>query len=221
MPKNTVRGPYVRHKPLLDLTGRVFGAFLVLSEAERREYASGARIRFWRCRCIHCGSITERPHSDLVGLRNRSCGCIRYVLSGKHQMSHSPEYRTWINMIRRCKPNRICRETKYHSQRGIRVCKSWLNCFDKFLQDMGPKPSPLHSLDRINNNGAYSPSNCRWALPRTQANNTRGNHLVTYHGKTMSISNWAVAIGLKPNTLRNRIHRGWIISRALTEPVRL
>jgi hypothetical protein len=94
------------------------------------------------------------------------------------------------------------------AERGIIVCERW-SSFENFLADMGPKPSPKHQMDRINNDGNYEPGNCRWATPIEQANNTRANHLLTVDGRTLTISEWAREANINPKALSARIKYGW------------
>ncbi len=128
-----------------------------------------------------------------------------------------PEYEVWKKMRQRC-----CnpRHTSYRNYggRGIEVCSRW-DAFRAFLDDMGHRPSPKHSLDRIDNGGNYEPENCRWATPQQQQRNRRNNHLLTHNGQTMSIAEWSDQTGIHRRTLLNRISRnGWTVERALTTP---
>src|SRR5688572_21557655 len=107
---------------------------------------------------------------------------------------------------------------------GIRVCDRWLNDFWAFVQDMGEKPSPRHTIDRIDSAGNYEPGNCRWATHREQALNRKTERdalRLTFSGKTMLISEWAVETGISKWAIRSRIHLlGWTVERALSTPVR-
>lgn len=119
-------------------------------------------------------------------------------------------------MRRRCNnPNTLDFPT--HGGRGISVCKRW-DDFAIFLLDMGRKPSPKHSIDRIDNNGNYEPSNCRWATTGEQAMNTRRTHFVTFNGETMCVKQWAKKLGMKYAKLNMRFHRKWSVRKALTTP---
>jgi hypothetical protein len=124
-----------------------------------------------------------------------------------HQWNHShpsPEYTVWQNMIRRCGHSG---HSSYHNYgaRGIRVCQRWLDSFDDFCDDMGPRPSSRHTLERKNNDGNYEPNNCRWATWTEQANNTRHNRLLTYNGETCSVAEWARRLGIPRQTLLHRL----------------
>lgn len=116
-----------------------------------------------------------------------------------------------------------CRNPKYpmyhrYGGRGIVVCERW-NDFANFFADMGPRPSPSHTLERINNDGNYEPGNVRWATTAEQNRNTGQNVLLTFGGKTQTMIDWAIELGMKYSTLQSRIWKGWTVERALTTPV--
>lgn len=155
----------------LDLTGRRFGRLIVAERMSRIN--RGTR---WDCLC-DCGKhITVYAHNLASGCTS-SCGCLQRearaarATHGQYRNnSVSPEIKAWEKMRERClNPKDI--SYKNYGGRGITVCKRWLS-FDNFLSDMGKRPSPKHSLDRINNDGIYEPSNCRWAT-RTEQNRNR------------------------------------------------
>jgi hypothetical protein len=124
------------------------------------------------------------------------------------------EYAAWNAAKQRC-TNRKLRAWHNYGGRGIRFCKRW-DSFELFFKDMGPKPSPKHSLDRIDNNKAYKKTNCRWATQSEQANNRYNVIVLTWQGKTQGIKEWAAELGMKEMTLRQRIQNGWSTERALT-----
>lgn len=126
----------------------------------------------------------------------------------------TPERRCWNAIRQRCKNPRSPSFPNYGG-RGITVCERW-DSFSAFLADMGRKPSPTHSLDRIDNDGPYSPENCRWATPAQQAANKRSVRLITYRGTTKTLTAWASGLGICPDTLKWRLSR-WPKSRALTQ----
>lgn len=123
---------------------------------------------------------------------------------------------TWGTMKQRCiNPNNPSH--KYYGERGIRVCERWLN-YDNFVEDMGERPSLKHSIERIDTNGNYEPSNCRWATLIEQANNKRNNRLVEYGGKGQTLAQWARDLGINRHTLAQRYYTyGWPVERCLTE----
>lgn len=105
--------------------------------------------------------------------------------------------------------------------RGITVCDRWLD-FVNFLADMGPRPSPKHSIDRFpDNDGNYEPGNCRWATIKEQMNNKRNNHREVHNGVTKTLAEWENCAGISANTLSMRLSRGWSIGRAIETPVRV
>ena len=127
----------------------------------------------------------------------------------------SPEYRTWDSMIGRCE--RPCSASfKHYGARGIKVCKRWRRSFAAFLQDMGPRPSLRHQIERKDSNGNYTPKNCTWATAKEQARNRSSNHRLTFDGHTLSEVEWAERTGLPRHTIITRIARGWSVARALT-----
>ena len=128
-----------------------------------------------------------------------------------------PEYKSWCEMRQRCL-NPKNHKWKYYGGRGIRVCRQWRGSFIAFFLDMGFKPSPQHSLDRINNNGHYTPKNCRWATYLEQRHNSRGVRLTpemvryirsVYKGRGKSISQYALArqLGVARTTIT------WVVSK--------
>ncbi len=112
------------------------------------------------------------------------------------------------------------KDYRNYGARGIEVCERWINSFQAFVSDMGPKPSKKHSIDRIDNDGYYSPENCRWANKREQLNNTRNNRRVEIDGRTETISNWARIKGISVSSIFTRLHKGWNEVDAITIPMR-
>jgi hypothetical protein len=135
-------------------------------------------------------------------------------------MAGPPEYRLWQNMLDRCRnPN----NPGFHNYggRGISVHPAWAQSFPVFLAAIGPRPSPQHSLDRKDNNKGYVPGNVRWATRKEQAHNMRKNRLLTFGGRTQTLTAWAEEIGLVPSTLQYRLKQGGMtVERALSTPRR-
>jgi hypothetical protein len=157
------------------------------------------------------------PHSsgdDKTG--NPECGG-RPHWSTTHGMHRTPEYRAWQKMRQRCS-NPKCQRYDRYGARGIRVCERWRS-FEAFFEDMGHRPSPRHSLDRIDNDGNYEPGNCRWATRAEQNRNRGDNRLVTFGGLTMTVAEWARTVGVHVRTLYCRLANGWSIEDSLTKPV--
>lgn len=122
-------------------------------------------------------------------------------------------------MRQRCR-DANCASFKNYGGRGIRVCERWKS-FENFMADMGPKPSPKHSIERKDNDGNYEPDNCIWATRIEQANNRRGNHLITIGGETKTAAEWGRVANLHPKTIYNRLRLGWPEDRLLTPFVNL
>lgn len=159
-----------------DLAGRPFGRLTVIRFVEHRRRPSGSIAYKWLCRC-ECGKERIAVAGDLNSGHTQSCGCLqRERTSGaatKHGFSGGrlPEYVLWLGMRRRCdNPSHV--GYKNYGARGIQVCERW-NDFTLFLADVGRRPTPQHTLDRINNDGNYEPGNVRWATRIEQAANSR------------------------------------------------
>lgn len=205
-----------------DLTGQSFGRLSVIEGAETPPGQVGM---FWKCRC-ECGNECLVRGGDLRRKTNStvSCGCHSRQRASLMNRKHghtvgpkiSPEYASWRAMLARCRNPKDPNYDNYGG-RGITVCDRWLS-FENFLADMGLRPNLDHTLDRINNDGSYEPGNCRWAVAVTQANGRRSNVIIEFRGREQTISQWAREVGLTPDCLRQRLHKGWSVERALTEP---
>ena len=135
----------------------------------------------------------------------------------RHGMARCPEHRSWMALRNRCNCPTNSRYSRYGG-RGITVCERW-NDFTAFYADMGPRPSPKHSIERIDNDGSYSPENCRWATAAEQSYNRRNKTFITAMGRTMRLCEWARELGTNASTIRNRLLRGWSPDRAVSEGV--
>lgn len=177
-----------------------------------------------RTECIcDCGKmLIVNPYSLLNG-DSQSCGCMRGALitsaNTQHGESRTPEYKSWSGMLNRC-----YREDHdsypYYGGRGITVCSRWRRSVNAFVKDMGRRPTPRHSIDRINSNGNYEPGNCRWATSSEQQNNRRDTRFVEFEGKRISVTHLAAKKGIDRDVLSTRIFQsGWSLQEALTRPV--
>jgi hypothetical protein len=169
-------------------------------------------VRYWLCRC-GCGNQKSVSAGNLRSGAVASCGCSRKT----HGASDTRTYRVWWAMIARCRYKRMPFWVRYGG-RGIRVCWRWKK-FENFLADMGEAPPGL-TLDRKNNDGNYSPSNCWWATQAEQERNKDHTRYIDHKGQRMCVTDWAAVKGLKINLICTRLSRGWSVERALeTEPI--
>ena len=197
----------------INIIGQRFGRLLVLSEAPPYRSPQNKPYRASRCAC-DCGKHVVVLNSHLRTKQTTSCGCLLVEVQTTHGQSKTPEYRVWECMHTRCKAT-TGRDKAWYADRGIFVCEEW-RTFERFISDMGPRPSPKHTLDRIDNSGPYSRENCRWAHPFVQQGNKRNNRFVTHDGETLHLAEWARRCGVPYATLRSRLKRGWDVHRAMS-----
>lgn len=186
-------------KPLNNLQGFQFGSLTVLQLGN--SHGNGA---VWLCQC-KCGNQKEICASDMVQGKIKSCGCehIKRIAkaSTTHGMKNTRTYSIWCAMRSRC--NRINQD---YSCRGITYDERW-DSFENFYLDMGEVPEGM-SIDRIDPNGNYEKSNCRWATQEQQANNKRSSVFIEYNGKKQTVSQWAKELNMNHHTLRGRLKKG-------------
>lgn len=176
----------------IDLTGRTFGLLRVDSLVRGRRRGS----KYWLCHC-ECGTLSEIRGQRLREGVARDCGCrlvprIHSTVNGKQ----TREYRSYRGMLARC-GDPAHPFYQHYGGRGIRVCDRWRAGFVAFREDMGDRPTGT-SLDRVDPNGDYEPSNCRWATRVEQARNTRSTKRVTIGGTTLTLPEWKAEFGLQP-----------------------
>lgn len=197
----------------LELSGGKFGRLLVLSLSI---IGKNGKTK-WLCKC-ECGEEIVVEGSKLKNGHTQSCGCLwkerfRNIPHG-HDASRlrakfNREYRIYRGMKTRCSnPNIEC--YKDYGGRGITVCDRWLESFENFFEDMGPCPTPQHSIDRWPNNetGLYEPGNCRWGTDEQQRRNKRNNIWIEYNGESKIKEDWLTVFGIKNVHLKHRLDRG-------------
>ncbi len=202
-----------------NLTGTRFGTVEVISRVEAPANYKGRNV-FWLVKC-DCGNDRVTRTNALKKLRMPKCpGCPFRTKACKHGFSKYKERATWISMRNRC-GNPEHKQYKHYGGRGIIVCDGWINSFESFLSDMGKKPSPAHSIDRIDNDKGYlcghcdqcrrqglEKTNCRWATQDVQNRNRRTSVNVTIDGVEMCISDAAAHIGVARGTVYRRMWEG-------------
>jgi hypothetical protein len=192
--------------------GNVFGRLTVAAAAGK----NSLRKRLWLVRC-ECGETLTVVGSHLVNGNTRSCGCLHNDELTKHGMCRHPLYGLWLSMRRRCM-SVTSDSYAYYGGRGITICDRWSD-FSNFVADMSPRPSPEHTIDRMDNDGPYSPENCRWATKSEQAANTRVCKPITFEGRTLTASEWGRERGLIERTILRRLQEGWTVEQALQPPI--
>ena len=211
--------------PKFNLVGQKFSRLTVVKFLYINKWGNSC----WKCKC-DCGQSTIISSAHLQkNNHTKSCGCFSKIYPSyfKHGMRHTKFYNIWTGIRRRCfnRNNQI--DFKRYGGRGITVCKQWLK-FENFRDDMY-KCYKEHcnkygeyntSIDRINNNGNYCKSNCKFSTRKEQANNRRSNHLLTYKRQTLTIAQWGQKLNFGISVIPHRLNRGWSIPKILTTPVR-
>ena len=208
--------------PAKQIAGKKFNMLTAIEVVGKRSKAN-----LWRCVC-ECGGETTAIATQLKAGQKTSCGCkkhharkprpdlaARNKITTTHGMTGTGTYSSWRSMKFRCE-NSGSKDYSNYGGRGIKVCEKWSSSFEAFLLDMGERPDET-SLDRIDVNGDYEPSNTRWATQERQSNNKRQNMYVEFNGEVKTATEWARQYGIGNKTLIYRLKNGWPIDRALTE----
>ena len=170
-------------------------------------------------KCIHCNKKQEKYHSHLT--RNKAkCDCQKENIHNSKGYTKTRLYKIYLGILSRTS-NSHRKAYKNYGERGIKMCEEWKNDFIKFYEwSMKNGYQENLSIERINVNGNYEPSNCKWITLKEQANNKRNSHFITYKGETKTLAQWAFKYDIKYTTLIQRIRNGWDIEKALTTPIR-
>lgn len=208
-----------------ELSGKRFGRLVVVAAHSVAESPCGTKRLKWLCRC-DCGGEKVVRGADLTNGLVRSCGCLLSETTRARMTTHgqsrrgrtTPEYTSWAHAKKRCS-NPDDAAFKDYGGRGIRMCEEWANSFEAFFRDMGPRPKG-RSLDRIDVNGHYEPSNCRWATRREQHNNMRTSRYVVVGSERLTVAEASRRAGMAAYVVYSRLKLGWSIERALSDPVK-
>lgn len=194
----------------IDLRGKKFSKLTPIKKIPKLNGVG----RIWECLC-DCGKITNVSTGNLLNGNTKSCGCYKKFIGsqrkthGQSSTNKTSEYQAWKGMKYRCY-NKNGDHYHIYGARGIVVCDRWVNSFENFIADMGKKPTSKHSLDRIDNNGNYSPENCRWATDFEQRRNNSRNHWIEYKGKKMVVSDLAEILKTKHSNVLGMIKRNGV-----------
>jgi hypothetical protein len=194
--------------------GQIFSMLTAIAEKGRDKKQS----LIWLFQC-DCGNSLIATVSNVISNNTRSCGCLRIVGKTTHSACGTPEHKAWGSIKDRCFCKTNC-NYKYYGARGITMFEEWRSSFQAFYHYIGPRPSPSHSIDRIDVNGNYEPGNVRWATDLDQANNRRNNKFIEFNGATLTCSQWSAKLGFKRHTIHNRLRDGWSIEKTLTTPLK-
>lgn len=203
----------------IDLSGQRYGRYLVI---KRKDSENHRLSEYWECIC-DCGNRRDVFGGNLRSGNSRSCGCenrenIKRIAT-VHGMRHTDEYRIWLGMKNRCL-NSNDQNYHHYGGRGITICEEWKNDFMAFYNDMGPRPSKQHSVEREKNHLGYCKDNCKWATAEEQGNNRRNNIFFTYQGVSRTLANWCRVLKLPYKRIYYRIHRDkWSFEKAVTTPI--
>lgn len=199
----------------IDMNGRIINNIEVL----RYSHSNKKGDAMWECRC-RCGNTFTARGTDIRRGHTTSCGCLQREMtaeaSKKHGMSKTRLYYVYSTMLKRCYLSSH-KSYKNYGGRGIAVCDEWKNDFKTFFEwAMENGYEEGLSIDRIDVNGNYNPSNCRWASAKEQQNNRRNNRMITCNGKTQTMQQWADEIGVDARKIHNRINiLHWDVEKAL------
>jgi hypothetical protein len=194
----------------MEISGKRYGRAIALHFSHSTRHKKAV----WKCIC-DCGKEFEVIASSLTSGRTNSCGCLKreveVVANLIHGLSDSPEYRAWSGIIQR---GRGSQHPEEYFNRGIRVSERWKD-FSHFYEDMGPRPGPGYTIDRIDNDGNYEPGNCRWATKTEQAQNRRSTVNIDIMGQRKCKTQWARDLKVSRSQIDYRLKKGRDLSQLL------
>lgn len=195
------------------MTGQRFGRLVVVCYTGSDKHHKSR----WDCLC-DCGKTINVETGALRSENTKSCGCSRLGnVNVTHGKAKTRIYKTWANMKNRTgNPNTD--DYSYYGERGITLCDEWQEFEVFYAWAIKSGYSGGLTIDRIDNNGNYTPQNCRWVNQKIQCNNRRSNNVITYNGETKTLGEWAEQFGLNRSTIYRRLNSGWSIEKVLETP---
>jgi hypothetical protein len=211
-------------RPVDDLTGQKIGRWKVIRRVENNKNGNSR----YECEC-ECGTIKPVDRSSLTSGESISCGCFQKEQAAergrerwfKHGLCGTPEYEAWRGIARRT-TNPNDKAYKDYGARGITMSEEWRNSFEAFYRDMGPRPGPEYTLERVDNDGPYAKWNCEWKTQREQMRNTRRNVWLTAYDRTQIITDWAKELNAHTTSILYWLDKGksmeWIVDHFQEHP---
>lgn len=198
-------------------SGDVYGRLTLAARIWR------GNVSVWECACV-CGKIVFVRPAHIRSGQKSSCGCLRWERLRNSRVKHqgncrgnrTREYSSWASMNNRCF-NPTNKKFPRYGARGIKVCERWKD-FAMFLEDMGIRPAGT-TIERIDNDGDYTPENCKWATSAEQSRNKSNSRRISYGGSSKTVTEWGEVLGIPAQLIFGRLRRGWTDERALTQPL--
>lgn len=197
-----------------DLTNQKFGRLTVI-----KRFKDESKKTKWECLC-DCGNTKTIDGSNLKNGHTKSCGCYLKEFNASHNMYKTKIYAVWSSMKRRCNcKNKNSKYYKNYTARNIKLCDEWNDFLTFYEWAIKNGYQEGLTIDRIDNNGDYTPENCRWITNLEQQNNKRNNHFIEYNNEVHTIAEWSRILGIKYSTLANRIQKGYDIEKVFEKVV--
>ena len=207
---------------MIDLTGKRFGRLTIIKRIENGK----GRVTMYLAQC-DCGKFVKVRAGNVTRGKTISCGCYHKELvsqAQKHGQARKRNctrlYNIWCGIKARCYNSHV-KDFKHYGGKGIKMCEEWVsnfNAFSTWAESNGYNDTL--TIDRIDNNKNYEPSNCRWVTRKEQSKNTSQNHYITFNEETKLLTEWSKQTGINATTILNRLNRGWSIEKTLTTPPR-